>query len=102
MIRRPPRSTPLYSSAASDVYKRQASHSGTSGVDVFGPDRPERRRFARRWHGTDAGGSRMTFGTLAVISVIAVLGPLLALPKRWHQPVVLGELIAGILLGPTG
>src|SRR5660398_277659 len=27
MIRRPPRSTPLYSSAASDVYKRQG-HSG--------------------------------------------------------------------------
>src|SRR5660397_179172 len=27
MIRRPPRSTPLYSSAASDVYKRQASTS---------------------------------------------------------------------------
>src|SRR5660397_163682 len=26
MIRRPPRSTPLYSSAASDVYKRQAEH----------------------------------------------------------------------------
>src|SRR5665647_441341 len=26
MIRRPPRSTPLYSSAASDVYKRQALH----------------------------------------------------------------------------
>eukprot|EP00826_Nyctotherus_ovalis_P047789 TRINITY_DN5547_c0_g1_i6.p1 TRINITY_DN5547_c0_g1~~TRINITY_DN5547_c0_g1_i6.p1 ORF type:complete len:131 (-),score=5.21 TRINITY_DN5547_c0_g1_i6:562-930(-) len=25
MIRRPPRSTPLYSSAASDVYKRQAN-----------------------------------------------------------------------------
>src|SRR5660397_138329 len=25
MIRRPPRSTPLYSSAASDVYKRQAA-----------------------------------------------------------------------------
>src|SRR3546814_6445837 len=25
MIRRPPRSTPLYSSAASDVYKRQVS-----------------------------------------------------------------------------
>src|SRR5660397_228514 len=27
MIRRPPRSTPLYSSAASDVYKRQTQHS---------------------------------------------------------------------------
>src|SRR5660398_286044 len=26
MIRRPPRSTPLYSSAASDVYKRQEEH----------------------------------------------------------------------------
>src|SRR5450759_5798748 len=26
MIRRPPSSTPLYSSAASDVYKRQAMH----------------------------------------------------------------------------
>ena len=28
MIRRPPRSTPLYSSAASDVYKRQAHLNG--------------------------------------------------------------------------
>ena len=27
MIRRPPRSTPLYSSAASDVYKRQVAES---------------------------------------------------------------------------
>jgi Kef-type K+ transport system membrane component KefB len=43
-----------------------------------------------------------TFGTLAVISLVAVLGPLLALPKNWHLPVVLGELIAGIALGPTG
>ena len=41
----------------------------------------------------------MTFGTLAVISLIAILGPLLALP-RWNLPVVLGELIAGIALGP--
>src|SRR5450759_5904386 len=30
MIRRPPRSTPLYSSAASDVYKRQPQYSFTS------------------------------------------------------------------------
>src|SRR5450759_236322 len=34
MIRRPPRSTPLYSSAASDVYKRQAGRSpGRGGCD---------------------------------------------------------------------
>src|SRR5660398_199058 len=31
MIRRPPRSTPLYSSAASDVYKRQPRGNGKSG-----------------------------------------------------------------------
>ena len=44
----------------------------------------------------------MSFGTLALISAVAVLGPLLALPKHWHLPVVLGELLAGILLGHTG
>ena len=50
----------------------------------------------------DYGGRLMTFGTLAMISLIGVLGPLLALPRRWNLPVVLGELIAGIVLGPTG
>jgi len=43
----------------------------------------------------------MTFSALAVIGLAAMLGPLLALPKRWHLPVVLGELLAGIVLGPT-
>ena len=42
MIRRPPRSTPLYSSAASDVYKRQASElswkSSWSGQDCWTAD----------------------------------------------------------------
>src|SRR5660398_206181 len=33
MIRRPPRSTPLYSSAASDVYKRQDNSSGLNNPD---------------------------------------------------------------------
>ena len=44
----------------------------------------------------------MSFATLAAISLAALLGPLLALPKRWHVPVVAGELAAGIALGPTG
>ena len=44
----------------------------------------------------------MGFGTLAVIGVIALLGPLLALRSGWHIPVVLGELIAGMALGATG
>lgn len=44
----------------------------------------------------------MSFATLAAISLAALLGPLLALPRRWHVPVVAGELAAGIALGPTG
>src|SRR5660398_281199 len=34
MIRRPPRSTPLYSSAASDVYKRQAEAGATPVQEI--------------------------------------------------------------------
>ncbi|GAB2979233.1 cation:proton antiporter [Nocardioides montaniterrae] len=44
----------------------------------------------------------MTFVVLAVIAAAALLGPLLALPRAWHLPVVLGELVAGIVLGRTG
>src|SRR5674476_1704349 len=41
MIRRPPRSTPLYSSAASDVYKRQPRASGTL-ASHYAPKAPVR------------------------------------------------------------
>lgn len=44
----------------------------------------------------------MTFPVLALICVAALLGPLLALPAKWRIPVVIGELLAGILLGRTG
>ncbi len=44
----------------------------------------------------------MSFAILAVISLVAILGPLLALPTRWHLPVLLGELLAGIAMGSTG
>ncbi|HEY7050230.1 MAG TPA: cation:proton antiporter [Jatrophihabitantaceae bacterium] len=44
----------------------------------------------------------MDFATLALIALIGLLGPLLALPARWNLPVVLGELVAGIALGHTG
>ncbi len=43
----------------------------------------------------------MTFGDLALIVIAGLLGPVLALRRSWHLPVVLGELVAGILLGPT-
>jgi Kef-type K+ transport system membrane component KefB len=44
----------------------------------------------------------MTFATLALVALIGIVGPLLALPKQWHLPVVLGELVAGIAFGATG
>ena len=43
----------------------------------------------------------MTFGTLAVVVLVGLLGPLLALPPGWRLPIVVGELAAGVLLGPT-
>jgi Kef-type K+ transport system membrane component KefB len=42
------------------------------------------------------------FAMLAVIMLAGLAGPLLAYPKGWHVPVVVGELAAGILLGRTG
>jgi Kef-type K+ transport system membrane component KefB len=44
----------------------------------------------------------VSFAILALISAVGVLGPVLAWPRRWHLPVVLGELVAGIALGRTG
>jgi Kef-type K+ transport system membrane component KefB len=44
----------------------------------------------------------MTFTQLAVVCVVALAGPLLAYPKGWHLPVVLGELLAGLVIGRTG
>lgn len=44
----------------------------------------------------------MSFFQLSLIAAVALLGPLLALPRRWHFPVVLGQLLAGIAIGRTG
>ena len=44
----------------------------------------------------------MDFAILAVIVLAGLAGPILAYPKGWHMPVVIGELLAGILLGRTG
>jgi Kef-type K+ transport system membrane component KefB len=44
----------------------------------------------------------MTFAQLCLVVAVGLCGPLLALPKRWHVPVVVGELAAGVVLGPTG
>jgi len=44
----------------------------------------------------------MNFQTLAIISVVALLGPLLATPRRWNIPVIIGQLAAGVIVGRTG
>ncbi|MCB5292409.1 cation:proton antiporter [Arthrobacter sp. SO3] len=44
----------------------------------------------------------MSFFQLSLIAAVALLGPLLALPEKWHLPVVVGELLAGIAIGHTG
>ena len=42
------------------------------------------------------------FGTLALLSVIGLAGPLLASLPRWRVPVVIGELVAGVVFGRAG
>jgi Kef-type K+ transport system membrane component KefB len=44
----------------------------------------------------------LSFSTLILVGVVALLGPLLALPKRWRIPVVIGELLGGIVIGSSG
>ncbi|MEV6770770.1 cation:proton antiporter [Nocardia sp. NPDC051030] len=44
----------------------------------------------------------MTFGALALIMVLGMVGPVLAWRQSWHLPVILGELAAGIAFGTTG
>lgn len=44
----------------------------------------------------------MSFTELSVICLVALVGPALAYPRGWHLPVVLGELMAGVVLGRTG
>src|SRR4051812_19611686 len=47
------------------------------------------------------GRSWMSFATLAVVSVVAVLGPLLGVSWRWPLPGVVGGLVARVAPGPT-
>ncbi|MGZ4452650.1 MAG: cation:proton antiporter domain-containing protein, partial [Nocardioides sp.] len=44
----------------------------------------------------------MTFTQLAVVGLLGLLGPVLAYPRGWHLPGVLGELLAGVVVGRTG
>ncbi|MGN6635181.1 MAG: cation:proton antiporter, partial [Oryzihumus sp.] len=42
----------------------------------------------------------MSFTLLSVICLAGIAGPLLAISHRWGLPVVVGELLVGVVLGP--
>jgi Kef-type K+ transport system membrane component KefB len=44
----------------------------------------------------------VSFGTLLVIVLAGLGGPLLAVSRRWFVPVVIGEILAGVVVGRTG
>ena len=44
----------------------------------------------------------MSFGTLALIGICGLSGPLLAAAGRGAVPVVAGEILAGVVIGRTG
>ncbi|MGA1835917.1 cation:proton antiporter [Herbiconiux sp. 11R-BC] len=44
----------------------------------------------------------MSFALLTLVVLIGLLGPLLAAPASWRVPVVVGELLGGVLIGTTG
>lgn len=44
----------------------------------------------------------MSFAQLALICAVALLGPWLSISRWIHLPVVIGELVVGIVLGATG
>jgi Kef-type K+ transport system membrane component KefB len=44
----------------------------------------------------------MSFGTLAVIVLAGLGGPLLGLPRGRFVPVMIGEILAGLIVGRTG
>ena len=44
----------------------------------------------------------MTFGVLALIVLAGLAGPLLGAGRKAFVPVVIGEILAGVILGRTG
>jgi Kef-type K+ transport system membrane component KefB len=55
-----------------------------------------------RWLSIDRLEVLVDFAMLAVIVLAGLFGPLLAYPRRWHVPEVVGELLVGVILGSTG
>jgi Kef-type K+ transport system membrane component KefB len=44
----------------------------------------------------------VSFAVLALVCLAGIVGPLLAVSHRWGLPVVVGELMVGVALGPMG
>src|ERR1700749_2594022 len=47
-------------------------------------------------------GHGFSFNTLALLTAVGFTGPLLAAVPRLRIPVIVGELIAGLVIGRTG
>src|SRR5660397_92882 len=86
MIRRPPRSTPLYSSAASDVYKRQLPILGTPPAAI---DAAEDRGAFGRVLGA-AGLPAPAFGTATTLAEAQRVADGIGYPLRLRPSYVLG------------
>jgi Kef-type K+ transport system membrane component KefB len=53
-------------------------------------------------HGLGVNGGAVSLFTLAVVLAVGLAGPLLAAPKQARLPVVVGEIVLGVLVGRTG
>src|SRR5579871_6505530 len=58
------------------------------------------RSWTRVLRSRDDAATMIGFGTLAVFVLAGLAGPLLALSRRYFVPVTIGEVAAGIVVGP--
>src|SRR4029453_7461820 len=97
-----PTMTPACRQPGTVTYDHQSFHSTRKLRDS------EREKPGPLWHSSlqanrmPVEGGKVSFFQLSLIAAVALLGPLLALPRKWHFPVVLGQLLAGIAIGRTG
>src|SRR5665647_154069 len=89
MIRRPPRSTPLYSSAASDVYKRQGPYSMITQQPLGGKAQFGGQRFGEMevW-ALEAYGAAHTLQEMLTIKSDDVVGR-----SKTYEAIIKGEAI---------
>src|SRR5665647_2071454 len=94
MIRRPPRSTPLYSSAASDVYKRQELTKANVLLTSFRPSALTKLGLA--WKGL-----HKLYPTLSQVAIVGAPGARAEEPGHDLTYLAENDLVSGLDLPPT-